>query len=93
MAARSESSGAGAFISSSERADRADAGDLGQASAALIGPMPGHQLGVDLVELRLQLRIFFGLDREQLARQGGQRLIGLNALEQRLDRAPAPWRR
>ena len=46
------------------RSDRADAGDLGEPSAAFIGAMPSDQPGVDLVDLRLQLRIFLGLDRE-----------------------------
>src|SRR5271165_4138777 len=45
--------------------------------------MPSHEPGIDLVDLRLQLRIFLGLGGEQLPSQGGQALIGLDALEQR----------
>jgi hypothetical protein len=33
--------------------------------------MPSHELGIDLVDLRLQLRIFLGLDGEQLSRRCG----------------------
>ena len=40
--------------------------DLGKASAALIGAMPGHELGLDLADLRLQPLIFLGLGGEQL---------------------------
>src|SRR5665811_314138 len=47
--------------------------------------MPGHEPGIDFVDLRLQLRIFLGLGREQLPSQGGQALIGLDALEQRIE--------
>jgi hypothetical protein len=47
-------------------ADRADARDLDEASAAFIGVMPSYESGIDLVDLRLQLRIFLGLGREQL---------------------------
>src|SRR3954469_16930271 len=45
--------------------------------------MPGQELGIDLIDLRLQLRIFLGQSREQLPSQGRQALIGLDALEQR----------
>jgi hypothetical protein len=41
--------------------------------------------GIDLVDLRLQLRIFLGLGREQLPSQGGQALISLDALYKSLD--------
>jgi hypothetical protein len=44
--------------------------------------MAGHELGIDLVDLRLQLGIFRGLHREQLASPGGQALIGLDTIKQ-----------
>ena len=72
------------------RADRTDAGNLGETSAAFIGLVPGHELGVDFGDLRLQLRIFFSLSREQLASQDGHVLISLNAIEQRIDVRPPP---
>src|SRR5271166_5161858 len=50
--------------------------------------MPSHEPGIDLVDLRLQLRIFLGLGREQLPSQGGQALIGLDAREQRSEVSP-----
>src|SRR5271166_794480 len=52
--------------------------------------MPRDEPGIDLVDLRLQLRIFPGLGREQLPSQGGQALIGLDALEQRSEVSPPP---
>jgi hypothetical protein len=67
------------------RADRTDAGNLGETSVAFIGLVPGHELGVDFGDLRLQLRIFFSLGREQLASQDGHVLISLNAIEQRFE--------
>ena len=76
-------SGAGVFIVKQRRADRTDAGNLGETSAAFVGLVPGHELGVDFSDLRLQLRIFFSLGREQLASQDGQALISLDAIEQR----------
>ena len=51
--------------------------------------MPGHELGIELVDLRLQLRIFLGLNGAHLSSQGGQALIGLDALEQRNQVIPA----
>jgi len=53
--------------------------------AGSIGLVPGHELGVDFGDLRLQLRIFFSLGREQLASQDGHALISLNAIEQWID--------
>src|SRR3954464_9851604 len=47
--------------------------------------MPGQELGINLVDLCLQLRIFIGLGREQLPSQARQALIGLDALEQRIE--------
>jgi hypothetical protein len=70
------------------RADRADARDLGQPSAAFIGAMPSDQSGIDLFDLRLQLRIFIGLGRKQLPSQGRQVLIGLDALKQTIKVSP-----
>src|SRR4051794_35101349 len=67
------------------RADRADAGDLDEPSAAFIGAMPGQELGIDLVDLRLQLCIFLGQSREQLPSQGGQALIDADTLKQRIE--------
>src|SRR3954453_5035903 len=67
------------------RADRADAGNLDEPSAAFVGAMPGQELGIDLVDLRLQLRIFLGQGREQLPSQGRQALVVLDALEQRTE--------
>jgi hypothetical protein len=52
-------------------ADRSDAWDLGETSAALIGPMPGGELGIDLVDLSLQLHIFLGANGEQLFSHDG----------------------
>jgi hypothetical protein len=52
--------------------------------------VPGHELGVGFGDLRLQLRIFFTLGREQLASQDGHTLIGLNAIEQRIDERHPP---
>src|SRR3954452_12133529 len=67
------------------RADRADAGNLDEPSATFIGAMPIYELGIDLVDLRLQLRIFLGQSRDQLPSQGGQTLIDADALEQRIE--------
>src|SRR5215213_11423485 len=47
--------------------------------------MPSQELSIDLVDLRLQLRIFLGLGREQLPSQAGQARISLDALEQRAE--------
>jgi hypothetical protein len=59
-------------------------GDFGKTPAAFVGPMPCCKLGVDLVDLRLQLHIFIGLHGEQFPCQGGQEaLTGFDALEQR----------
>src|SRR5580704_2790263 len=44
--------------------------------------MPGHELDIDLVDLRPQLRMLLNLNREQLSSQGRQARIGLEALEQ-----------
>jgi hypothetical protein len=53
--------------------------------AAFVGAMPGQELGVNLVDLCLQLRIFLGQDREQLPSQGRQALISLDAIEQLIE--------
>jgi hypothetical protein len=37
---------------------------LRQPTAAFIGWMPGHQFDVDVSQLRLQLRIFLGVECE-----------------------------
>src|ERR1700693_3546471 len=65
------------------RADRADAGDLGETPAAFVSLVPGHEFAGDLGDLLLKLSMLFGLGREQLARQVGHALISLNAFEQR----------
>ena len=65
------------------RADRAHVRGLGKVLAALVDPTPGHELGIDLVDLRLQLLAVLGLSSKQLPSQGGQAFIGLDALEQR----------
>ena len=66
------------------RADRADAGDLDEPSAAFIGAMPGDQPGVDLVDLRLKLCIFLGLGREQLpSARGDLKFRRVSRVEQR----------
>jgi hypothetical protein len=44
---------------------------------------PKFALFLDLVDLRLQLRIFLGLDGEQFPSQDGQVLIGLDVPQQR----------
>jgi hypothetical protein len=76
------SSGAGVFLHHQQcRADRTDAGDLSETSAAFIGPVPSHESGIDVVDLRLQLLVFLGLNREQLSSQGWQALVSLDAHE------------
>ena len=80
---RSKHLGRGGLHHQQRRADRTDAGNLGETSVAFIGLVPGHELGVDFSDLRLQLCIFFSLGREQLASQDGHVLISLNAIEQR----------
>jgi hypothetical protein len=45
--------------------------------------VPSHEFGGDLGDLLLELSVLFGLGPEQLARQVGHALIGLNAFEQR----------
>jgi hypothetical protein len=45
--------------------------------------MPGSELGINLVDLCLQLPILRGLDGEQLSRQDGHAFIDCNAIEQR----------
>lgn len=40
-------------------------------TAAFVGAVPGHQLCLDLLLFRLQLRVFLGMEREQLPRQVG----------------------
>src|SRR5271157_827449 len=69
--------------SQQRRADWSNARDLDETPTALVGPVPSRQLGVDLFDLCLQLHKFLGLDGKQFSRQGGQALIGFNALEQR----------
>ena len=80
---RSEELGLRGLHGQQHGTDRADAGDLGETPAAFIGPMPGHELGLDVDDLRLQVRIFPRLNGEELASQEGQALIGLQAREQR----------
>src|SRR6266404_2664731 len=63
-------------------ADRADPGDLSKAPATWVGFVPGHEFPLDLIDLRLQLRIFLGVSREELSSQVGEAFIGLNASEQ-----------
>src|SRR5580704_10419781 len=53
---RSKHLGCRSFHQQQSRADRTDAGDIGEASAAFIGLVPGHELGVGFGDLRLQLR-------------------------------------
>jgi len=77
-------SGAGVFIINSA-APIDDAGILARRRLHSSALVPGHELGVDFSDLRLQLRIFFSLGREQLASQDGHALISLNAIEQRID--------
>ncbi len=77
------SSGAGVFIISRTAPIGPTLGILSETSAAFVGLMPGHELGVDFVNLRLQPRIFCSLGREQLPSKGGHALISLNTLEQR----------
>jgi len=57
-APRSEQLGLWGLHRQQHRADRAHARDLGKAPAALVGPMPGHELGINRVDLRLQLLVF-----------------------------------
>jgi hypothetical protein len=85
LSPRSEQLGRRGLHLQQSRADRADTGDLGEASAAVIGLVPGRELGVDRVDLRLLLLIFRGLDREQLTRQGWQARVSLDAPEQRIE--------
>ena len=47
--------------------------------------VPGHQLGLDRLQLRLQLGIFLGVPGKQLACQRRQRRLGVQARQQRLD--------
>src|SRR6266478_3529169 len=63
-------------------ADRADPGDLSKALATWVRFVPGHEFPLDLIDLRLQLRIFLGVSREELSSQAGEAFIGLNASEQ-----------
>src|SRR3979411_1839263 len=63
-------------------ADRAAPGDLSKAPATWVGFVPGHEFPLDLIDLRLQLRIFLGMSREELSSQAAEAFIGLNASEQ-----------
>ena len=72
--------------------DRPDAGDLRQASAGFILAVPGHQLGFDRLQLRLQLGIFRGVLSKQLACQCGQHRLGLQTRQQRFDLVDAARR-
>jgi hypothetical protein len=63
---------------------RGDAGDFGEPLAAFIGAMPSDQPGIDLVDLRLQLRILLGLGREQVEpRRAGSHRLGCARAEDR----------
>src|SRR3984893_14341367 len=53
---RSKHLGCRSFHQQQSRADRTDAGDIGEAPAAFVGLVPGHELGVSFGDLRLQLR-------------------------------------
>src|SRR6202040_3602918 len=53
-----------------------------KAPATWVGFVPGHEFLLDLIDLRLQLRIFLGVSREELSSQAGEAFIGLNASEQ-----------
>ena len=66
---RSKHLGCRSFQQQQCRADRTDAGNLSETLAAFIGLVPSHEPGIDVVDLRLQLSIFFSLRREQLASQ------------------------
>ena len=68
---QSEHLGGGRFHAQHRCADRADARDLSKAPAAWVGLMPRHKFGLDLLDLRLQLRILLGVDCEQLSSQAG----------------------
>jgi hypothetical protein len=59
-------------------------GDLGQGLATLVGSMPSHQPVFDLLQPSLQLRIFLGMDDEELASQRPQCVIRFEPLQQRL---------
>lgn len=73
-------------------ADRPDAGDLRQPPAGFIVAVPGHQLGFDRLQLRLQPGILRGVVNKQLACQCGQRRLGLQARQQRFDLVDAARR-
>ena len=79
---RFEQLGRRGFHFQQRRADRADAGDLGEPLAAFIGLVPGFELCLDVVDLGLQLCVLLSLGGEQLPSQGGHALVDLNALEQ-----------
>lgn len=76
VAARSEELGRRCLHRQQRGDDRADSGDLGQPPAALVFAVPRHQLCLDDLQFRLQLRIFLRVKCEQSARQLGQVLIG-----------------
>src|SRR3954454_20406984 len=54
-----------------------------QALAALIGAVPGQELDLDSRDLGLHLLVLGRVQREQLAGQRRQGLVGLDAQEQR----------
>src|ERR1700720_3894534 len=64
VARRSEGFGRRCLHHQHRRADRTNARDLRQAPTAFVGSMPHHQLGLDLFQLFLKLRIFSGVERE-----------------------------
>gem|GEM_PF-2790038 len=82
MPTRSEAFGCRHLHNEQRRADRADAGNFRKPPTAFVGPVPSHQSGFDLGDFSLQLSVFSGMKREQVASKLGQRLIGRDTLEQ-----------
>src|ERR1017187_6282946 len=67
------------------RPDGADARDLGQSAAALIGIVPSFKFDVDLLDLDLQFRIFLALNHKQLTRRSWPGCAGLQSPDHRTD--------
>src|SRR5215207_312093 len=82
---RSERMGIGDLDGQQTCANRTDGGNFGQALAQFIVPMPSRQLRVDLPYLQLEPGVVLAQRSEQLFGQLRQRLIILNACQQRLD--------
>ena len=68
-------------------ADRPHPGNPGQASAGLMGAVPGHEATLNVLQLNLQPSVLRGVHLKQLSGESRQGLLGFDPLQQRLDPA------